>query len=293
MVGSMSGFDSGGSSTVAGCGIPDLRAVSVTPQRTASPVSFGTDAINVPQVSTAQYVYMKGATGDAYQHAAMVYLDAGAVVPNAQADQKTAESLGYKFVYVAPVAVTAFNYTTYAANMISSGVKFVQFVGSYQFAIRLKQAMDQQGVKATFFMDSAAYDPLFVANGGAAVNSTYSFVNTALFEEASRSAEMQLYLKWLQQVAPGASPTFFGIYAWGAMKLFTQLAVQLGGKLSRQSLLAGIRGTHSYTANGLFSTQDIGGKRTGGCQAIIQLEAGKWVRRSPYPYNCGPVYNTA
>lgn len=293
MVGSMSAFDNGGAKTVTDCGIPDLRAITTTPERTASPVSFGTDSINSPQVTTAQYTYLKSAAGDAYLHAGIIYLDAGAAVPNAIADKKAAEAVGYKFAYDQAVAVTTFNYAPFAAQISNAGVKFLQYTGAYQYAIRLKQALDQQNVKVTFLMDSVAYDPGFVTSGGSAVNGTYAFVNTALFEEASSNPEMQTYLHWLRQVAPNGVPSFFGIYAWGAMKLFTQLAVQLGGQLSRASLLAAIRGVHSYTDNGLFTTQNVGGKKTPPCQAMIQLEGGKWVRRGTSPYLCGPVVDTS
>jgi ABC-type branched-subunit amino acid transport system substrate-binding protein len=293
MVGSMSAFDNGGAKTVTDCGIPDLRAITTTPERTAAPVSFGTDSINSPQVTTAQYTYLKSAAGDAYLHAGIIYLDAGAAVPNAIADKKAAEAVGYKFAFDQAVAVTTFNYAPYAAQISNAGVKFLQYTGAYQFAIRLKQALDQQGVKVTFLMDSVAYDPAFITSGGSAVDGTYSFVNTALFEEAARNPEMQAYLHWLNQVAPGGVPSFFGIYAWGAMKLFTQLAVQLGGQLTRSSLLNAIRGVHSYTGSGLFTTQDVGGKKTPPCQAMIQLEGGHWVRRGTSPYICGSVVNTA
>ena len=77
------------------------------------------------------------------------------------------------------------------------------------------------------------------------------------------------------------------------MKLFAQLAVQLGGQLTRDSMLAAIRGVHAYTADGLFTTQDIGGKKTPNCQAIIQLQGGRWVRKSPYPYSCADVFDTS
>jgi ABC-type branched-subunit amino acid transport system substrate-binding protein len=293
MVGSMSAFDNGGAKTVTDCGIPDLRAITTTPERTNAPVSFGTDSINSPQVTTAQYTYLKSAAGDAYLHAGIIYLNAGAAVPNAIADKKTAEAVGYKFAYEQAVDVTTFNYSPFAAKISSAGVKFLQYTGAYQYAIRLKQALDQQGVQVTFLMDSVAYDPAFITSGGSGVNGTYAYVNTALFEEAASNPEMQLYLHWLHQVAPNGVPSFFGIYAWGAMKLFTQLAVQLGGQLSRNSLLDAIRGVHSYNANGLFTTQDVGGKRTPPCQAMMQLENGKWVRRGATPYICGPVVNTA
>ena len=292
MVGSMSAFDDGGATTVANCGIPDLRAISVNPARVASPVSYGTDSISVPKVPTEPYDYLKSVGGDAYQHAGIIYLNAGAAVINAKSFRAAAEADGYHFDYDQSIDVTTFNYSPFVADMQSKGIKLVQYTGAFQNAIRLKQAMDQQGFHPIFFMDSVAYDPVFVASGGGSVNGTYAFVDTALFEEASRTPEMQLYLQWLNRVAPGATPSFFGVFAWGAMRLFTQLALQLGGRLTRQNLLAAIRAVHAYTDDGLFAPQDVGNKSTSRCQTMIQLEGGVWVRRTPYPYACAGMIDT-
>lgn len=292
MVGSVSAFDSGGAGTAASCGVPDLRTISTNPQRFTSPVTFGTDAVDPTQVSTAQYRYIKSVTGNAAAKSAMLYLDAGAAVPNALAYRATMEHLGYHFVYQKAIGVTEFNYAPYAADLKRLGVTLVQFEGSYQFAVRLKQAMASQGVSAVFVMDSVAYDPVFVQAGGANLDGMYSYVDTALFEEASKNPELQLYTTWLHRVAPLAQPSFFGMFAWGAMALFTDLAAQLGGKLNRGTLIAAIRGVHSYTDRGLFAPQDVGGKHSPSCQAVIQLSGGRWLRRSPYPYSCSDVFDT-
>src|SRR3954454_12626223 len=45
MIGSMSAFDSGGAPVVARCGIPDLRAATVTPARLASKTTFATNSL--------------------------------------------------------------------------------------------------------------------------------------------------------------------------------------------------------------------------------------------------------
>jgi hypothetical protein len=125
------------------------------------------------------------------------------------------------------------------------------------------------------------------------MNGMYSYVDTALFEESARTPEMQLYLSWLHRVAPSATPSFFGMFAWGSMALFTQLAVELGGGLTRSTLLAAIKNVDNFTDHGLFSPQHIGAKKSPACQTVIQLEKEKWVRRSAYPYTCSTVFNTA
>ena len=293
MVGSISAFDSGGAKTVTQCGIPDLRTLTTTPERIASPVTYGTDSVNTPQVSTIQYRFLKDRYPSAVTKSAMLYLDAGAAVPNALAYQKTMKALGYDFLYTQAIDVTALNYTPYATRMKSLGVKLVQFEGSYQYAVRLKKAMQDEGLDAVFVMDSVAYDPSFVGAGKSLIDGMWTYVDTGLFEEMNRNPELQLYVKWLHQVAPAAKPSFFGMYAWGAAKLFAETALGLGGKLTRPGLLAALHGVHGYTADGLFAPQDVGGKHTTGCQSMIQLQDGKWVRRSPYPWSCSTVYDTS
>jgi len=103
---------------------------------------------------------------------------------------------------------------------------------------------------------------------------------------------MQLYLKWLNIVAPGQHPSFFGIFSWGAARLFTETALRLGGKLTRSSLIAALKQVRNYTSNGLFAPMPVGAKTTPPCQTEMQLENGVWVRRTPYPFSCGQVVNT-
>ena len=292
MVGSMSAFDDGGAQTVTSCGIPDLRAITVNPPRADSPVVFAADGLSIPEVPTAPYEYYKSVNPGATQHAAMLYLNVGATTTNGKSFQKAAEQIGYKFVYSQSVSVTEFNYAPYVAAMQSAGVQLVQWVGNYQNAVTLKKATDQQNFHPMFIMDSVAYDPGFYQDGGSAVNGTYSYIDTAMFEEASRNPAMQLYLHWLHVASPSATPSFFGVFAWGAAELFAQEALELGGKLTRATLLSALKNVKGYTANGLFAPQAVGAKTTSPCQTVMQLENGTWVRRTPYPYTCGSLVNS-
>ena len=293
MVGSMGAFDAGGAQTVTNCGIPDLRAIPTSPERTPAPVVFGTDAAAPDLTPTSQYDLIKRETGSAYLKSAMLYLNAGSSVPNALGYEQAMQDVGYHFVVKPiPIDVTDFNYSTYATTLKNAGAQLVQFEGTAIYAVRLMQAMQTQNLHPVFIMDSVAYDPVFVADAGHTLDGMYSYIDTAMFEEASRTPELQLYLTWLHRVAPNAQPSFFGIFAWGAMRLFTDLAVQLGGSLSRQSLIAALRDVHAYSDNGLFAPQDVGNKRTTPCEALIQLTSSGWVRRSPYPWTCETVVKT-
>lgn len=293
MVGSMSAFDAGGAATAAKCGIPDVRAISVTPERAASKVTYSTDALTITQIPTAPFDYFKAASHGAYKHAGLVYLNAGAVVPNAKSFKRAEEKMGYHFDYTTAFDVTTLNYDSIATSLKAAGVQYVQYAGAYQYAVKLRSAMYAQHYNPFFAMDSVAYDPGFVALGGDAVNGTWAFVDSGLFEEVSRNPEMQTYLTWLARVAPGATPSFFGEFAWGAARLFTETALRLGGRLSRQNLLAALSTVTNFTANGLFSPQRIGARQTSPCQSVIQLVNGKWVRRGAFPYICRSIVDSS
>jgi ABC-type branched-subunit amino acid transport system substrate-binding protein len=288
MVGSMGAFDDGGAGTVTHCGIPDLRTASTEAARAAAPVVFGAQSLNARYVPTAPADYYKRAYPGVATKAAFLYLNAGASSLNAKYEIKGWEHEGFKFLYTAGIDVTAFNYTTYVSKMQSLGVKYVQFVGAYQYAVRLAQAIkQQQNFHPLLILDPVGYDPGYVKSGGSAVEGTKIWINSRTFEEAGSIPEMQTYISWLKRVAPGAAPNYFGIFAWSAGKLFTQKAIELGGKLTRQSLIAALSGVDGWTGNGMFGPQHVGKKVTGGCYGFISLRGGRWVREGPRPFSCG------
>lgn len=291
MVGSMGAFDAGGADTVQQCGIPDLRAATTETTRQRSSVTFGAYSLNTSEIPTAPFTYFKS-LGDAYQHAAFVYLNAGASSLNADSFIAGEEKMGFKFIYQQAINVAGglIPYDSYAQKMADAGVKYVQYIGAAApYAQQLKTAIDNKGFKPIFVMDPTGYSTDYTSGGSA--EGTYVFDAGPLFEEANRNPQLATYLQWLQRTS-GGSPTFFGTYAWAAASLFTQLAIQLGGKLTRASLLAAVRNVHRFTNDNMVPPQDVAGKHTPTCLSVIQYTGGKWVRKTPYPYTCGSSVNS-
>jgi ABC-type branched-subunit amino acid transport system substrate-binding protein len=194
------------------------------------------------------------------------------------------------FLYKRGIDVSEFNYAPYVQQMKDAGVKYVQFLGAYQQAVRLAQAMQQQGFKPdAFVLDPTGYDPRYVQSGGSAVEGTKIFINIAMFEEARSNPEMALYQQWLQQVKPGATPTFFGVFSWSATRLFVEQAIALGGRLTRQTLVDRVRSVDNWTSNGIHSPQHTGPKETGDCWRWITHKSGKWIPEGPTKYTCSGV----
>jgi ABC-type branched-subunit amino acid transport system substrate-binding protein len=286
-VGSMSAFDSGGAATAQKCGLPDIRSASVTRERNACTTCYGVQATDADEFENAVPDFFMKNYRDAAQHAAFLYLNAGAAAQNAKTQIAVEKKRGMKFLYTAGIGVSEFNYGSYVQAMKDKGVKWVQFLGSYQAAVRLAQTMQQAAFKPQIYLgDPTVYNQDFIKTGGSAVEGAVAFVDFTPFEEAGGNKEMQLYRQWLAQVAPGAEPTFFGLFSWSAAKLFVQQALKLGGKLTRSSLVASMRSVNGWTADGLHAAQPVGAKHTASCWRFLQVKNGKWVPFHGRGYTC-------
>jgi hypothetical protein len=147
--------------------------------------------------------------------------------------------------------------------------------------------MQQNGYTPKIYLrDPTDYNPEYVQQGGSAVDGTVVFMNFVPFEEAKTNAEMSNYLAWLNQTKPGTAPQFFGVFAWSAAQLFVDLATQLGGKLSRATLIQALSKVNNWTANGMTAPQPVGSKGTGQCWRFIQLSGGAWRPVDGTKYHC-------
>ncbi|MFL6107830.1 MAG: ABC transporter substrate-binding protein, partial [Marmoricola sp.] len=284
-VGSMSAFDSGGAGTAQSCGLPDMRTASVTAARNACSTCFGAQATGPHEFSNAVPDFIVKNYKSASQKAAFLYLNAGAAAENAKYQQKVEQQRGMKFLYSSGIEVSDFNYGPYVQQMKSKGVQYVQFIGAYQQSVRLAQAMQSADFHPTVRMyDPSVYDQNFLKTGGSAIEGAFMFINFTPLEESQ--PELNLYKKWLQQVSPGAQPTFFGEFAWSAAKLFVQNAIALGGKLNRASLAASFKPVHAWTGGGMHGPMDVGGKHSPSCIRFLQVKGGRFVPLGPTKYTC-------
>ena len=290
MIGSQSAFDSGGASAAQGCGLPDLRTASVTPQRSACSTCFGAQSTNSKLFQNAVPDFVKKNYASSASKAAMIYINAGAAVDNAKSQQSAMTKRGLKFVYSQAIDVSEFNYAPFVQQLKDRGAEVVFWIGAYQQSVRLRQAMSQQGYTPKLYLrDPVDYNPEFVSSGGAAVEGTVVFTNFVPFEEAGSVPEASLYVNYLRQVNPSANPDFFGAFSWSAARLFATLANELGGDLSRETFLAKLKATKNWTSNGLTSPQQVGAKETGDCWRFIQLKGGKWGPVGGTKYTCNGV----
>ena len=290
-VGSMSAFDSGGAATAQSCGIPDVRSTSVTPNRSKCATCFAAQSVAANLVPAAVPKYWVAKEREATQHVALLYINAGAAVVNAQSFNKAYQMGGFKIDYFQGIDVAEFNFAPYVQQMKDRGIQMVMYLGPYQNTVKLQQAMAQQSFKPKVYLqDATIQDQGYIDQSGSLGEGSYVYSTTELFD--SNNAEMKLYRSWLNQVSPGADPNFYGVYAWSAARLFVQQATALGGGLTRESLVQSLKGVKDWTSNGLHSPQSVGAKATTPCVRIIQLSGGRFKQVSSGDYQCGGLINS-
>lgn len=283
-VGSMATFDSGGAGSAAKCGLPDIRTASITSDRSACTTCFAVQSTGDHEAPNVWDYWVK-TNRPATQKAAFLYLNAGAAAENAKTQISVGTKRGMKWVYTSPIDVADFNYGPYVQQMKSKGVQFVQFIGAYQQSVRLLQAMQSASFNpAVKFFDSSIYDPAFLQTGGGAATGAYMSISFTPLD--SNQPELNLYRQWLQQVSPGSQPTFFGLFAWSAAKLFVEKAAGLGGKLTRASLVSTFRSTEGWTGGGMHAPMSVGGKHPPSCYRYMVVKNGAFVPYGPTKYVC-------
>jgi ABC-type branched-subunit amino acid transport system substrate-binding protein len=285
MVGSMSAFDSGGARAAQSCGIPDIRAISTTVERGACTTCFGTQPAGPDAFENAVPDYVIKHAGG--KNAAMLYINIGASAANGKSQVKHQTKRGVRYVMVRGVDIAEFNYSPYVQEMKEKNVTSVQFIASSAQFARMAQAMESADFHPKVYqIDPSAYNEGYTKVAGPAGFGTVVYINFTPFEEARSNPEISLYMRYLQQVAPGAKPTFFGHFAWSATRLFVEQATKLGGKLSRPALISAMRRVDNWTSHGAHAPQHVGSKKIADCWRFIQWTGKAWVPSDGRAYHC-------
>jgi ABC-type branched-subunit amino acid transport system substrate-binding protein len=281
VAGSMSAFDDGSAGPGQACGIPDITAITTNPPKYKATNVFPAYPNAGPSISNTSARYIAKRFPDVVKKAGILWLNQAVTKNNAAARQKVWESAGFDFIYTAEVQVLEANYTRFVQEMRSRGVQYVTMVADFQNIVRLQKAMNQQGYTPKVRdWDSVAYDPDYLKEG-APVEGSYIFLNNAVFEEANSNPEMKLYIDWLGKAVPGATPDYFGLYAWSAYRLFQKVATAIGPDLTREKMLAGLKATKTWDGNGLHGPMQTGAKLPSVCNVYVEVKGGKFQRLAP------------
>lgn len=283
-VGSVSAFDMGGAPVIRDCGIPDIRGLSTTAQMKQVPNAYPINAAGTGGVrSTGAFGWAADKFPEAVKKAAYIYIDGEVTRQQVEEDAEATTAVhGFNWIAKPAIGITETNYAPVVRQLKDAGAEYVTFTGAYQQAAGLAKEMKAQSYAPQVWQPTVtAYSPDYIAQAGAGAEGTFVAVTASLNEERDGNPELTTYAQWLNQVAPGATPTGIGQFAWAAVALFVEQMKAIGPKPTRKALLAKIPGIHSYTGNGLFPGQDVGGRKLGSCTKIVQVRSGKFVRVEP------------
>lgn len=288
--GSFSASDSGGADITAACGQPDIRATAVEQARQQAPTTIMVLPLISRHIFLEPWVWVKQRFGNAVKKSAFVYTNVGAARDTAAGIMSgTRSQLGYNWTQTIGVDVTSVpNWNTYANQLKAAGVTFVQTELAF-YTPNLLAAMQQANYHPVVMTDGSLYGTQFNSGQNASImNGTYTFIQSAPLEWANRIPEVALMNAWLGRTG-GAAGNFTAEEAWASGRLFTQVATQLGGKLTRASMLTALRNVHNFTSNGLTSPSDPGAGTTARCGTVLQFQNGRFGLMTPFPYVCGPL----
>lgn len=283
VVGSMSAFDDGSAQPGEECGIPDLTAITTNPPKFRATNTYPVFPNGPDHIGLSSASYIAERFPESIKSAGILWLNQAVTRGNAQRRKVGWEAAGFEFVYEQEVQVLEADYTRFVLDMQGRGVDYVTMVSDYQNIVRLQTSMRQQNYVPTVRdWDSVAYDPGYISLGQEAVEGSFVFLNNNLFEEASAIPEMQLYLEWLNRAVPGASPTYFGLYAWSAFRLFQELALGIDpNELTRDRLFAAVQQVREWDGHGIHAPHDVGGKIPSTCNLYVQVSDGAFERMHP------------
>ena len=195
--------------------------------------------------------------------------------------QSAMESLGYKVVYKDQFPPAQSNFTEDVIRMKADNIKMVvlQSVNAPDAAIFASEAA-QQGFHPDAWICPVCYFGGYISESGgaASVNGQYAFVTFADFLGDPGVPEVATYLHWINATNPKFQPDEFSAFSWANAALFVHSIEQIGPDLTQAKLLAVLKGTHTYTDNGMITAADIGARTPSNCYNILQIHSGNWTK---------------
>lgn len=273
----------------------DIQALTLDPTLYSVPNVFAGES-TPPGAITTGLDYMKKKFPDAVTHAAQ--LVGAAAAANGKEEQLTAESLGYKYLYVRDIPDLTTNFTTYILAMKAQGVKFVDMtdLADTSDANFLQQAA-QQNFHPDVVYGASAYDAnLFklLGNASLANNVLWSALFTSMYLGQDRATvpAVNTYLTWMANAHPSAASTLYSVDAWAAGQLLVQAMQNAGSSVTQSTVLSALKNVNNFSAGGLVAPSDPGLKQGTHCVVMANVQNSQWVRVEPASgFDCSGTYH--
>ena len=279
IAGGLGSGDGGGVDIVTNEKIP-VVATATADTFQAAPTVFD---INPPfanihaQIGKYKYLYAQGV-----RTAALVYID-NAIVRTQVVQQKAQmEAVGIKIVNEQALPLSTISYDAAARAVANSKADYLFYPAAGNLNSTMARAMYDTGYKLKYLELISGYGSDFIEVAGKpAAERAVTWIRSLPTEEGGSNPETARFVEWMGRVAPGVRPDYFAADAWAASKAFFDSVKALPGPISRDALIAQLRGTGTYDADGFFGPIQLGKKLSNGCYVMMQVINGEWKRITP------------
>jgi len=166
----------------------------------------------------------------------------------------------------------------------SSGSTFVYDDVTTASMVLVRREAQLQGVNSVkvWECNSGCYDPSFYKQGGATVNGTYALMlNLPYLSDYQANPTLNKLVTQLGGVNNFNNNALNSFVTALLFQDSVTKAAANGGTLNRQTLFTALKNEHSFNANGIIGTTDVGNRAPSNCQIVVQLQNGVWQRVDP------------
>ncbi|MGH9027206.1 MAG: ABC transporter substrate-binding protein [Acidimicrobiia bacterium] len=311
VVGGGAAFDENGAQMLTDCGLVSFPGFVVSAN-----ASLADNVVlalpNVPEVKPGHHLAQL--LEELEEDGAGTGLDVEAVTQNAGiltgdiqggvnfADQsvKSAEELGFEFVYNATYNIAGeANWSPFVSAMQNAGVELLNFVGVPDYFVQLQEAMDEFGYAPAIILQEANFNDADYATGIEGLNpDTLNLVRSPYwpFARAEEHEPTRLYLDLIETYVSDAVPAELGLQGLSAWLLFATAASECdrNNDLTRSCLYDTAKGFEEWTAGGLHAPTNPKESRPSECGLIFEVKDGTidlWRPQGDTPddaYFCDP-----
>lgn len=282
-VGSLNIYDNCAVDTFKSKVVPDVSVV-LSPEMSKLPNIFAVAPLRPGSSPTGMFKYYAAKYGAMVQHVGTLTYTLPAATAISEAQQKAAESAGWKFVYSRAMGATETNFTADIVRMRNAGVTlFFASVMPPPVMANFLQEANQQNWQPQI-IDPQAYDASFLGYLGspAAADGMVGWINSPLFfnsDEAKSIPSVALFQHWMHLTDPNQQLDGFAVDGWASAQLFVQALKAAGPKATRVGLLHALGAVHSFSADGLIGPADPAGKVPTICYVLFELHGGRYTRQ--------------
>jgi len=296
-VGSFSLFDGcGGEVLQAHPEVPDIHVPLAAALQTM-PNNFSPQPVRAG-ASTGPFQYIKDKHPNAITKVGSLVGNVDTAKAGWENAKATMESLGYQVVYERIFQPTETDFTADIVQMKAKGVQLLTMSSADVKTMgRVEAKAQQQGWKPEVtLLGAAGYDNTLFTLAGSddALEGDYLYLPTAMYlgEDRQDIPEVDTFLTWMNNVAPGANVDLFTVYGWASAELFVQALKDAGPQATRAGLMASLQKIDQFDGNGMLAPAGPASKTPATCYIMAQVHSGKFERvdSPPGQFRCDGTF---